>query len=323
MERPRAAIAPVLDAPDSRLAGRARASRPRAPGTDLLHRNRDRLRRDRSALDPPRLAADGRRPQEPRDRGRRRARCRLPRPAPRRHRYGSLADRLDHGGRGRAPDRRGRAGARRRGAQTVAGRGALRLRARTGVGLLPHDDARDPSAPSRGASPGAAARERELPVRPYRGLDRGLLRHRAASHLAADPDLAAGRRLVGRGRDPVLRRLRAHVQGHAPPARLPRRRRHRHRRARRARPLLPGGRDCERRATIEQGRRDRPCGQDPRRRAAGPPARARGARRRRTRSGRRYRKAEKRRSRSSARSSGAPTWSSRGAATGSCSAAST
>ena len=69
---------------------------------------------------------------------------------------------------------------RRRSPGTGASRRFLLLRARGRVRVLSRDDARHPSAPPGGPPARDAARERELPVRPHRRVDRRLLRHRAA-----------------------------------------------------------------------------------------------------------------------------------------------
>ena len=160
-----------------------------------------------------------------------------------------------------------------------------------GGGRVPGDDARrPPPAPGR-APPRRPARRRELLLRPHRGLDRRLLRYRAAPDLA-DPRTAPLRSRSGRSRSRSRSSSRSRActaactirstspaacssaspcsprwcSSAAPPATRPRR-----------------GRRVDTRA---EGRGRRACGQDLRRRPARAAARARGGRRRRSALGR-------------------------------------
>ena len=119
----------------------------RASGADVLRRARcSPMSRSRPLSIAARPARDGRRPQHHGDRA---ADERFVGFLAR-HRSdgldGRIAGRLDHGGRSRAPDRRGRAALVAAALRQWRVVGVLRLRARARVGVVPHDDARRPPA---------------------------------------------------------------------------------------------------------------------------------------------------------------------------------
>ena len=169
------------------------------------------------------------------------------------------------------PRRPGRA--RRRLQARLARRRLRGLRALRRVRHLPRRLDGDPARAPRRQAPRGPARGRELPVRPHGRVARRLRRARAAPHHAGEGRAGADRPL-GAGRDPpALRRLLAHVPGHAPPARRDERPAHRRGRDHRPAVRLPLGRG--------RGPRPGPCARP----AARPPAsrRPREGRGRRTR----------------------------------------
>ena len=79
--------------------------------------------------------------------------------------------------------------------EALAARRLPALRARRRVGVVSRDDAPGPPSPAGGASPREAAGGRELPLRAHRGVDRRLLRARAAPDLADQEPRGTGRDL--------------------------------------------------------------------------------------------------------------------------------
>ena len=239
------------------------------PGGDLL-----RPRAGRGALDRARAACHARLGPRVGHRRGRRTRRGLARGAPERVARGCLVDRLDSRRRGGAADRRRRDRARLHRAAALAAGRVHRLRARRRVGVVPdHDPGRPPEPPQR-RPPRAPAGERQLPVRPHCGRDRGLCRSRPAADLEVQEQRLPNRRLDDRDRAAGLRRVGAHVSRHAPSARRRGRRGGRDRRSDR-RWSLPAAQQTRRPPRRGEGRGRRALGQDARRRAARASARAR------------------------------------------------
>ena len=193
--------------------------RPGASGAHVPRRHRPCLHSRRRSLDPARAPRYQGADSEWDDRRRRRRlRPRSVAPPVRRP-HGGVADRIDHRGRSRVADPRRRVRAGRRALQAMAPRRVPDLRARDRVGRLQDDDAPDPPAPSERGQAREPSRERELPVRSHRRLDRRLRRSCAASDLP-DRESVGPRRDLGRRRsDPYLRRAVEDVSRHAPSAR--------------------------------------------------------------------------------------------------------
>ena len=196
-----------------------RPGRCRPPGARLSGRDAHRPRAHRRGVDrpwPSRHAVAA--PCERRS-GRRRALRPLARRSPNAVPNGSFTDRIDGLGRGRPPDRRRSYGTGVRGHASLAHGCFHHLRPGCRVGVVPDHHARHSSPPASGPSPRKLARERELPVRAYGGVDRRLLRARAPADLDDQKPRFSHRGVERRRADPRVRGAVTHVSRDASPAR--------------------------------------------------------------------------------------------------------
>ena len=184
----------------SRRSGRGRPSGARLPGRDA-----HRARAHRRGVDCPRLSRHAGAAARARRSSRRRALRRLARRSPNAVPDGSLAGRIHGLGRSRPPDRHRSDCAGVRGHASLAHGCFRRLRPGCRVGVVPDHHARHSPPPAPGPSPRELARERELPIRAYGGLDRRLLRARAPADLDDQEPRFSRRRVERRRADPRVR----------------------------------------------------------------------------------------------------------------------